>query len=109
MHGQNHIKYLNIFLIFTLPLNLQSHRKCWKCLPRSEMQAPSLFLVLLATSCRISVVTFQIQFWTFRFSSSSKCGLFLYTFSFNIPTKNLKLRDPEIAEATLRTYEKSTR
>jgi hypothetical protein len=70
--------------ILHLKLHLQSYNKCWKCPPCLAMQASTLFLMLLATLC---TVTLHVWYSMFCFSSSSEYGLLSYTFSLNYPTK----------------------
>jgi hypothetical protein len=72
----------------------------WNFLPLSAMQASTLFVILLATLYRVSLVTFKMQSWILCFSTLGECGLFLYTFSVKYPhDKSLEVRDPETAEA----------
>jgi hypothetical protein len=81
----------SIFTIFILQfeLHLQSYNKCWKCPLCSAMRTSTHLIMLLATLCRVSIVSFNIQAWIFCFSSSSECGLVCTHFLLNNPAKKL--------------------
>jgi len=54
----------NIF-IQQLKFHLHSYKRRWKCPLSSALQAPTVFLILLATFFRVSVVKFKTQSWIF--------------------------------------------